>query len=165
MSSANARFSSSSPSTRSMKDFNRSPAMPPTSGMESPPRFVAFTRPYRSPCIDARQRAPGATFASPRSVLMAAAGNRFLVVLLVLCFPLFIRHAINHLARRRIGDRQAALLCRLAIPAREAIAAEAGEVHQVEVLHVGAFAQMLHQAAESRRLKLGLRLLIHSVSP
>lgn len=38
---------------------------------------------------------------------------------------------------------------------REAVAAEPGEVHQIDVLHVGAFAQVLDQPAEGGRLQLG----------
>src|SRR6185295_2109944 len=41
-----------------------------------------------------------------------------------------------------------------------AIAAEAGEVHQVDVLHVGAGAQVLHQPAEGCGLQLGNQRLV-----
>ena len=46
-------------------------------------------------------------------------------------------------------------LGRLAIPVGQAIAAEAGEIHQVDVLHVAAFAQMFHQPAESGSFERG----------
>ena len=42
-----------------------------------------------------------------------------------------------------------------AIPLGEAVPAEAGEVHQVDVLHVGALAQMRHQRPERGGLELG----------
>src|SRR4030095_11352717 len=38
---------------------------------------------------------------------------------------------------------------------------EAGEIHQVDVLHVGAFAQVLDQAPERGGLQLGAGLVIH----
>ena len=43
----------------------------------------------------------------------------------------------------------------LAIPPAQAVPAEPGQVHQVDVLHVGAFAQMLDQPAERRGLQFG----------
>src|ERR1700730_14091081 len=146
MSSASARFSSSSRSMRSMKDFKRSPAMPPTSGM-GPPRCFGLADP-----IEAR----AATQAAACSVFV-----RLLLVLLVLRLPFVVGHAIDDLARLGIGQREAALLGRLAIPPRQAIAAEAGEAHQIEVLHIGALAQMLHQAAKRRRFELGRGLVVH----
>src|SRR5713226_126760 len=103
MSSASVRFSSSSRSMRSMKDFKRSPAMPPTSGM-GPPRCFGFADP-----IEARAAAQAA---ARRSVFV-----RLLLVLLVLRFPFVVRHAVDDLARLGIGQLEAALLGRLAIPA------------------------------------------------
>ena len=57
---------------------------------------------------------------------------------------------------------EAALLGRRAVPFREAVAAEAGEVHQVDVLDLGVRAQMLDQGAERRRLELGPGALVQS---
>jgi hypothetical protein len=61
---------------------------------------------------------------------------------LVLFAPFVIGHAIDDLARLGVGQRDALLLGGGAIPFREAVAAEPGEVHQIDVLHIGAFAQM-----------------------
>jgi hypothetical protein len=36
----------------------------------------------------------------------------------------------------------------LAVPVGQAVAAEAGEVHQIQVLHLGALAQVPHQVPE-----------------
>src|SRR5689334_11135397 len=134
MSAASARFSSSRRSTRSMKDLSRSPATPPRSAI------------YRSP--DATEL-----------VLVTGARRRPLLCrrrfLLVLRLPLIVRHAVDDLARLRIRHSDAALLGCLAIPLREAIAAEAREIHEVEILHVGARAQMLDQLAKSGGFELG----------
>src|SRR3981189_1165144 len=54
-------------------------------------------------------------------------------LLLVLGLPLVLRHAVDDLARLRVGDLDAARAGFLAVPARQAIAAETGQVHQVDV--------------------------------
>src|SRR5437588_4874359 len=85
-------------------------------------------------------------------------GARFLLVLLA---PFVIGHAVDDLARFGIAERDALLLGRGAVPFRQAVAAEAGEVHQIDVLHIGAFAQMRDQRAERRRFELGAGLVFH----
>src|SRR5688572_28688301 len=70
-------------------------------------------------------------------------------VLLVLGLPLVVRHAVDDLARLGIGDLDALLARLFAVPARQAVAAEAGQIHHVDILHVGALLQMSNQAAES----------------
>src|SRR5207302_2999587 len=80
---------------------------------------------------------------------------------LVLLAPFVVGHAVDDLARLGIGQCQAALLGGGAVPFREAVAAEAGEVHQIDVLHIGALAQMLDQRAERRRFELGAGLVFH----
>ena len=42
-----------------------------------------------------------------------------------------------------------------AIPVGQAVAAETGEVHQFDILYVGAAAQVRHQAPECRSLEFG----------
>src|SRR4051812_9428318 len=73
-----------------------------------------------------------------RSVLVAGLVVGLLLVarglVLVLGLPLVVRHAVDDLARLGIGDLDALLARLLAVPARQAIAAEAGQVHQVDVL-------------------------------
>ena len=49
-------------------------------------------------------------------------------------------------------------LRRVAVPVGQAVAAEAGEVHQVDVLDVGAFAQVVDKPPERRRLEVALLL-------
>src|ERR1700761_3310304 len=84
---------------------------------------------------------------------------------LVLGLPLVVGHAVDDLARCGIGDLDALLARLLAIPAREAIATEASQVHQVDVLHVGALLQVRDQAAESGGFEFGLGLVVHGISP
>src|SRR5690242_6668537 len=144
MSAASTRRSSSSRSMRSIKARRRSPAIPAISGMIPPPPIVA-------------------------SVLRLRGGEGGLLLrrrlLLVLLAPLVIRHAVDDLARLGVAQRDALFTGRLAIPPRQAVAAEAGEVHQVDVLHVGALAQMRDQRAERRRLEFGPGLVVHLCPP
>ncbi len=59
------------------------------------------------------------------------------------------------LARIRPVDLQPLRGGRVLIPVRQAVAAEAGEIHQVDVLHVGARAQMVDEAPEHGGLEFG----------
>ena len=84
---------------------------------------------------------------------------------LVLGLPGLVRHPVDDLASLLVGQVQAALLGGGTVPFRQAVAAEAGEIHQIDVLHVGALAKMLHQAAKGGRLKLDAGLVVHGTSP
>src|SRR5436190_5076597 len=81
--------------------------------------------------------------------------------LLIFRPPLVVGHAIDDLARFGIGEREAAVLGFGAIPFRQAVTAEAGQVHQIDVLHIGPLAQMLHEPAEGCSLELGAGLVVH----
>src|ERR1700684_811743 len=121
MSSPSARFSSSRRSIRSMKDRRRSPAMPPTFGMNSPHSLTSF--------------------------LVLVSGGRLGLLLrcrlfLVFRLPFLIGHAVDDLARLGIGQLHALLFGRLAVPARQAITAETGQIHHVDMLHIGSFPQV-----------------------
>src|SRR6266852_6864431 len=143
MSAASVRFSSSSRSIRSMNERRRSPAIPPTSGIVPPTLYA---------CVLGLRSGGG-------GLLL---GARFLLVLLA---PFVIGHAVNDLARLGVAERDALLIGRGAVPFRQAVAAEAGEVHQVDVLHVGALAQMRNQRAERRGFELGAGLVVHIPPP
>src|SRR5690606_33438586 len=87
---------------------------------------------------------------------------------LVLRLPLGIGHAIDQFAGIVLAERNAFGLGSLAVPVRQAVAAEAREVHQVDVLHVGAIAQMFHEPAESSGLEIAALFFgqfCHSVLP
>src|SRR5262249_38469546 len=84
---------------------------------------------------------------------------------LVLGLPLVIRHAVDDLARLGIGYLDALLARLLAIPARQAVTAEPCQVHQVDVLPVGALPQVRDQAAESGSFQFGAGLVVHGNSP
>src|SRR5262245_39928014 len=79
---------------------------------------------------------------------------------LVLRLPLLVWHAVDDLPRIRVGQPNALRLRRLAIPAAQAVATEPGKVHQVDVLHIGALAQMVHESAKCGRLQFGASLLV-----
>src|SRR5215469_11866907 len=67
--------------------------------------------------------------------------------------PVRVRFAVDALARRILAQLGAALGGSFAIPVGEAIAAESGQDHQVDVLHVVALdVEVLQQAAERRGL-------------
>ena len=78
----------------------------------------------------------------------------------MLSAPLVIRHAVDDLASFRIGPRHAALLGRRARPCRQAVAAEPGEIHQVDVLHIGSLAQVRHQTAKYGGFQFGGGFLV-----
>src|SRR5579883_53191 len=111
----------------------------------------------------------GVTPRTTKSVLVLRLVERLLLLgrgfLAVLGLPLLVRHAVDDLARLGIGYFDALLARLLAIPARQAIAAETGQVHQVDVLHVRARPQMLDQAAEGGGLEFGLGLVVHGNAP
>src|SRR6266478_3061034 len=139
MSAASVRFSSSSRSIRSMNERSRSPAIPPTSAIVPPTLNARVLR---------LRRGEGRLLF----------GGRFLLVLFA---PLVVRHAVDDLTRLGVAERDALFLRRGAIPFRQAVAAEAGEVHQINVLHVGALAQMRDQRAVGRGFELGAGLVVH----
>src|SRR5262244_3634099 len=82
-------------------------------------------------------------------------------LLLVLRLPLVIGHAVDDLAGLGVAERDAALLGGRPVPFGQAIAAEAGEVHQVDVLYIRALAQMRDQLPEGGGLQFDARLVVH----
>src|SRR5690348_4010369 len=80
--------------------------------------------------------------------------------LLVLRLPLLVRHAVDDLPGVRVGQSHTLRLGRLAVPPAQAVAAEPGEVHQIDVLHVGALAQMIHEPAKSRSFQFSAGRLV-----
>src|SRR5262245_9636987 len=81
--------------------------------------------------------------------------------LLVLGLPFVVRHAVDDLARLGIGYLDAPRARLLAVPARQAVAAETGQIHQVDILHVGALLQMLDQPAKGGGFEFGAGLVVH----
>lgn len=67
---------------------------------------------------------------------------------LVLGFPLGIGHAVDLFAGLVIADFHPEVVGGGLVPLGQAVAAETGEVHQVDVLHVLAGLQMMDQGAE-----------------
>lgn len=64
-------------------------------------------------------------------------------------FPLIERHAVEGFPRSHFVDFDAAFGGGFLIPAAEAVPAEAGEVHHVDILHIRAPLQVVAQGAES----------------
>src|SRR5690349_6494735 len=82
--------------------------------------------------------------------------------------PLRVGHAINDLASLALFERQAAGPGGVLVPVRQAIPAEPGKVHEVDVLHVGPFPKMFDEPPECRRLEFGPRRDIkfnHLIAP
>jgi hypothetical protein len=79
----------------------------------------------------------------------------------VLVLPLAIRHAIDDLAGLVVGNVDVALFGGRHVPLGQAVAAEAREVHQVDVLlYVGVPAQVVAQPPEGGGLELGPGLVV-----
>src|SRR5262249_6513214 len=118
-------------------------------------------------------KAPGAasTCMAASSVLVhSPVGRRPLIgagLALGLGLPFLIRHAVDRLTARVLAERDAALVGLFLHPVGQAVAAEAGEIHQIDVLHVSARAQVLDEAAKNRGFELGAGLVVegHGVSP
>src|SRR6185437_12707508 len=69
--------------------------------------------------------------------------------LLIFGAPFVVRHAVDDFAALLLRHRHAALVGGILHPVGEAVAAESGEIHEVDVLYVGARAQMLDQSTEN----------------
>src|ERR1700730_5390194 len=166
MSSPSARFSSSSRSMRSIKDFSCAPATPPTSGMipSSPGHDAAPAARSRTIAIaPCRRKARRPSPTQPSMLLRGSESGPLLGARFLLVFrpPFVIGHAVDDLARFGICQRESAILGFGAIPFREAVAAKAGQVHQIDVLNVGPLAQMLDEAAEGCGFEFGAGLVVH----
>src|SRR3974377_410513 len=79
--------------------------------------------------------------------------------------PFLVRHAVDDLAALVLAHRKALRVRRLLHPVGQAVAAEASQIHHVDVLHVGALAQMLDQAAVDRGFEFGEGLVIYGDYP
>src|SRR5580700_502279 len=182
MSSAIAFFSSSSRSTRSTKALSWSLAKR-WAVCSSLAAAAAVAIGYSSHCR-LREVSKAQTLRSSRdaarpqhytenrarcaaSVLLACffecrllIGGRFV---LMLGAPFVVGHAVDDLAAFVLGHRQAFGVGRVLHPVGQAVAAEAGQIHQVDVLHVGAGAQVLDQPAVDGGFKLGLVVGSHGL--
>src|SRR3546814_10369353 len=78
--------------------------------------------------------------------------------LLVLGFPLGVRHAVNHFAGIIEADLDLAFIGSCLVPLGQAVAAEAGEVHQVDVLHILAAVQMGRSEEHTSELQSLMRI-------
>lgn len=92
-------------------------------------------------------------------------GERRLLVgagfLLVLGFPLGVRHAVNHFAGVIEADLDLAFVGGGLVPLGQAVAAETRKVHQVDVLHILATVQVRDQSAEGSSFKFQALLFGH----
>ncbi len=80
--------------------------------------------------------------------------------------PRVVGHAVDRFARRILVHLHAAGVGLFLIPARETVAAEAGEGHQVDVLHIGpVLHQMPDEPAEHGCLDGDLGVRVHHILP
>src|SRR4051812_15925646 len=84
-------------------------------------------------------------------------GRRFA---LMFRLPLLVGHAIDLLARLVAADRKPARLGLFLVPVGQAIAAEAREIHEIDVLDIAPFAQMPDEAAEGGCFEFYFALLV-----
>ena len=90
-------------------------------------------------------------------------GYHFGLARLVLGLPVFVTHAVDVFARVGARKLHAPGLGGILVPVGQAVPAKARQVHQVQVLHIGALAQMLHQPPEGGgfQFRLGFRVGLH----
>src|SRR5215813_9274968 len=84
-------------------------------------------------------------------------------LLLVFRPPLVIGHAVDDLARFGIGEGKTALSGLGAVPFRQAVAAEACQIHQIDILDIRPLSQMRHETAKRCSLELGAGLVVHRI--
>src|SRR6185437_14936957 len=105
------------------------PATPPAFDMMKPRLF------YNEATLSKRERRRNARAGVIHVILLSTASvlviHRLRRLFLVFLLPFVVRHAVDRLARFGIGQLEATLLRRFAIPARQAVAAKAGEIHQI----------------------------------
>src|SRR5688500_18424307 len=95
-----------------------------------------------------------------RLVLLESGYLRRARLVLMLRLPLLVGHAVDVCAAVVLGERDGALVRGVLQPVGQAVAAEAGQIHEIDVLHVRARAEVLDKPAESRCLELGLDLWV-----
>jgi hypothetical protein len=87
-------------------------------------------------------------------------GLRWRGLALVLRLPCFIRHAIDRLTALVLGQGNAFFVGGILKPVRQAVAAKARKIHQVDILHIGAASQMLHKTAKHGCLQFRLSFVV-----
>ncbi len=106
----------------------------------------------RQLCVRVRSRKP--IFVSLENALMSGVALLHGIELrrrgfaLVLRLPGLVGHAVDRLAAFVLGQRNALFIGRILEPVGQAIAAEPGQIHQVDVLDVGPVTQMPNQTPE-----------------
>ncbi len=82
---------------------------------------------------------------------------------LMLGFPLLERHAVDDFAGIILRQFKPLGLRRVRHPGRQAIPAEPGQIHHIDVLNVRSRPQMLDQTPEYRGFEFNCRLRIESL--
>ncbi len=77
---------------------------------------------------------------------------------------LFINHPTDGLFICLTNLQALFLGCR-PVPFRQTIAAKTGQIHQIDILHLGMLGQMLNQTTKRRRLQFNFTPLIHCNYP
>src|SRR6516162_6100047 len=79
---------------------------------------------------------------------------------LIFGLPGLVGHAVDRLAALVLGERNAFLVGGVLQPVRKAVAAEARQIHQVDILNIGPLAQMPYQTPEGGSFEFRSGLVI-----
>jgi hypothetical protein len=80
---------------------------------------------------------------------------------LMLFFPDFVRHAIDLLAGLRPWKINTLFTGGIFEPVCQTIAAESGQIHEIDILHIAALAQMANEPSEHCGFKFNLRFIVN----
>ena len=82
-------------------------------------------------------------------------------ILLKSFLPFLRSHTVDNSTRLVLAKGNSLLSCRLPKPVTETIPAKSGHDHQINILHIGALAQMRYKTSAHGRFDFRLRRAVH----
>ena len=83
---------------------------------------------------------------------------------MVFSLPLAVRHTVYRFTRGLVAHIETPFRCRGAIPFGQAISAKAGQIHDIDILNIGSFAEVRDEATKYRGLQLDFTGLVHDAA-